>query len=62
MNIMNTFSSFSFSYLPIIVYMYCDKSSAVAETGDRFATIDTGRKVGAAVPLSGRGGGSLVSI
>jgi len=26
--------------------------SAVAEMGDRFARIDTGRKVGAAVPLS----------
>jgi len=29
-----------------------DKSSAVAEMGDRLATIDIGRKVGAAVPLS----------
>jgi len=29
-----------------------DKSSAVAEMGDRLATIDMGRKVGAAVPLS----------
>jgi len=28
------------------------KSSAVAEMGDRLATIDLGRKVGAAVPLS----------
>jgi len=36
-----------------------DKSSAVAEMGDRLATIDMGRKVGggAAVPLSvGRAG------
>ena len=30
----------------------CNKSSAVAEMGDRLATIDTGRKVGAAVRLS----------
>ena len=29
-----------------------NKSSAVAEMGDHLATIDTGRKVGAAVPLS----------
>jgi len=29
-----------------------NKSSAVAEMGDRLATIDKGRKVGAAVPLS----------
>ena len=28
-----------------------DKSSAVAEMGDRLTTIDVGRKVGAAVPL-----------
>jgi len=31
---------------------YHNKSSAVAEMGDRLATIDMGRKVGAAVPLS----------
>jgi len=36
-----------------------DKSSAVAEMGDRLATIDMGRKVGAAVPLFGEGAGSL---
>ena len=30
------------------------QSSAVAEMGDRFATIDIGRKVGVAVPLSMR--------
>jgi len=30
-----------------------NKSSAVAEMGDRFTTIDVGRKVGTAVPLSG---------
>jgi len=30
------------------------QSSAVAEMGDRFATIDMGQKVGAAVPLSVR--------
>jgi len=29
-----------------------NKSSAVAEMGDRLATVDMGRKVGAAVPLS----------
>jgi len=29
-----------------------NKSSAVAEMGDRLATIDMGRKVGVAVPLS----------
>jgi len=33
-------------------YNYIDKSSAFAEMGDRLATIDMGRKVGAAVPLS----------
>jgi len=32
------------------------KSSAVAEMGDRLATIGMGRKLGAAVPLSGGGG------
>jgi len=31
-----------------------NKSSAVVETRDRLATIDMGRKVGGAVPLSGR--------
>jgi len=30
----------------------CNKSSAVAEMGDRLATIDMARKVGAVVPLS----------
>ena len=35
------------------------KSSAVAEMGDRLATIDMGRKVGAAVPLPVVGAGSL---
>ena len=30
--------------------------SAVAERGDRLPTIDMGRKEGAAVPLSGKGG------
>ena len=29
-----------------------NRSSAVVEMGDRLATIDIGRKVGAAVPLS----------
>ena len=32
-----------------------NKSSAVAEMGDRLATIDIGRKVGAALPLSIKG-------
>jgi len=36
--------------IAIILFPY--KSSAVAEMGDRLATIDMGRKVGAAVPLS----------
>jgi len=31
---------------------YLNKSSAVAEMGDRLATIDMSRKEGAAVPLS----------
>ena len=35
-----------------------NKSSAVAEMGDRLATIDIARKVGAAVPLSVGEGGS----
>jgi len=30
----------------------CNNSSAVAEMGDRLATIDMVRKMGAAVPLS----------
>jgi len=30
----------------------CNKSSAVAEMGDRLATIDMSRKVGSVVPLS----------
>jgi len=33
--------------------MFDNESSAVAEMGDRSAAIDMGRKVGAAVPLSG---------
>jgi len=32
---------------------FTNKCSAVAEMGDRFAKIDMGRKVGAAMPLSG---------
>jgi len=32
-----------------LIYLY--KSSASAEMGDRLATIDMGRKLGAAVPL-----------
>jgi len=35
-----------------------NKSSAVAEMGDRLATRDMGRKVGAAVPLYVGGAGS----
>ena len=38
--------------------MYCYKSSAVAEMGDRVATIDMIRKVGTAVSLSVRRAGS----
>jgi len=34
---------------------YRRKCSAVAEMGDRLATIDMGQKVGAAVPLFGKG-------
>jgi len=40
-----------------------NKTTAVAEIGDRLATVDMGRKVGAAVPLSFFwGGGSWVPI
>jgi len=34
-------------------HRYESKCSVVAETGDQLATIDMGRKVGAAVPLFG---------
>jgi len=38
------------------IYRRChsivNKSSAVAEMGDRLATVDMGRKVGAVVPIS----------
>jgi len=34
------------------VRSHLNKSSAVAEMGDRMVTIDMGRKVGAAMPLS----------
>jgi len=36
----------------ILALYTANKSSAFAEMGDRLATIDNGRKVGAAVPLS----------
>jgi len=36
-------------------YMKIDKCSAVAEMGDRLATIDIGRKFGACAPFWGRG-------
>ena len=36
----------------VAVGRHFDKSSAVAEMGDRLATIDMGRKVGRTVPLS----------
>ena len=36
----------------VIITTSNNNSSAVAETGDRLATIDMGQKVGAAVPLS----------
>jgi len=35
-----------------VLHRVRNKSSAVAEMGDRLATVDTGRKVGAAVPIS----------
>jgi len=37
----------------MLIFLLYNKSSAVAETGDRLATIDLGRIEGAAVPLSG---------
>jgi len=40
-------------------FLMCNKCSAVAEMGNRLATVDMGQKEGAAVPLSG---GSWVSI
>jgi len=40
-----------FPFLPIRV---CNKSSAVAEMGDRGHNIDMGLKEGGAVPLCGR--------
>ena len=39
----------------------CDKSSAVAEIGDRLATIGMGRKVGAAMPPFFLGGAGFPS-
>ena len=38
--------------------VFGNKSSAAAEMGNRLAIIGMGRKVGAAMPLSGRGAGS----
>jgi len=38
-----------------ILLELCNKSSEVAEMGDRLATIDMGQKVGADMPLSVRG-------
>jgi len=40
------------SYVNLLPLSRLYKSSAVAEMGDRLATIDMGRKVGGAVPLS----------
>jgi len=39
------------------VFFIFNKNSAVDEMGDRLATIDMGRKEGAAVPISGGGAG-----
>jgi len=36
-----------------LFHAYLNKSSAVAEMGDRLATIDMGQKVGGAMPLLG---------
>jgi len=45
------------------VFCHCDnKSSAVAEMGDRLATIDMGRRLTAAVPLSVGGAGSHLTM
>jgi len=44
--------------------IYSNKSSAVAEMGDRLATIDVGRKLGAmgcAPPFGGAGAGSYLT-
>ena len=38
--------------LSVCPFAYLNRSSAVADTGDRLATTDMGRKVGATVPLS----------
>jgi len=40
------------SSVPKFLITFCNKNSAVAEMGERLATIDMGRKVGAAVPIS----------
>jgi len=45
----NDIATFAFITYKCSVYEMENKSSAVAETGDRLATIDMGRKVGAAV-------------
>jgi len=37
----------------MLIFLLNGKSSVVAEMGDRLATIDMGRRDGAAVPLSG---------
>jgi len=50
-----------YMYIGKYANMYCTSASAVAEMGDRLATIDMGRKEGAAVPLS-REGRSWVPI
>jgi len=39
----------------MLIFQLNDKSSVVGEMGDRLATIDMGRREGAAVPLSGGG-------
>ena len=55
---------FAFVVLGLVSSVLCpndwlgalNKCSAVAEIGDRLATLDMGRKEGATVLLSGRGG------
>jgi len=44
--------------MSVYLLVYLNKSSAVAEMGNRLATTDMGRKVGAVLPLSMEGAGS----
>ena len=47
--------------LPTTTISCKNKSSAVTEMGDRLATTDIGRKMGADVPISGREGAGFPS-